>query len=537
MADSDPEDGLPNRFSNGNPELDTQRIVFDVSDLAVGPLFPPPQPDITEGNSVESFKRQLFADEDSYFDDNESYTAATTANEITMGSSHVYNKDSKPSARGGNTKTTKQQQQERRRRAPRFSYSKKLLFAPMSFYLDLNPAFSDPPESAPQELLGQIVACPNKKNNHQFEIAWIRPRSGGALHWPVNLSNHLRRYFHKNDYESQILSLINACNLNLQSEYQNKTLHCQLPAPPLVLHLQPASPAPPQQLLPEVPAQEQPLLPEAPLPSPAAVEAPPSVVAIPALVRRPSTLGAAEAAPAPLPAGGNNNQETPATAPPATAPPARLQTPAVDTTWTTTAGSAFAALHTAASRTSISSLGNSAPSRQNVDEDFLFPNPQQQQRARASRRRRTRHGNEDEEVDEVDSDQSDTDQEDQYEVDFTQNFWQSRHERQSMIEEQGDIRFVDGGDDDSIHEVVLASCPLDAPQEDYARLLRDCNEFRFTELTPLESATMPPPQKIYEGESGLRRGVWKQFETPFEAFRQAGFTQELVAHWTKNSNK
>lgn len=53
MADSDHEDGLPNRFSNGNPELDTQRIVFDVSDLVVGPLvFPPPQPDITEGNSV-----------------------------------------------------------------------------------------------------------------------------------------------------------------------------------------------------------------------------------------------------------------------------------------------------------------------------------------------------------------------------------------------------------------------------------------------------------------------------------------------------
>jgi hypothetical protein len=96
-------------------------------------------------------------------------------------------------------------------------------------------------------------------------------------------------------------------------------------------------------------------------------------------------------------------------------------------------------------------------------------------------------------------------------------------------------------DDDSVHEVVLAACPMDAPQEDYARLIRDCNDFCFTELSPLDAAAMPPPQKLYEGESGLKRGgVWNLFMTPFEAFRsRQGWLYRRTGRSLvdKNSNK
>jgi hypothetical protein len=44
-------------------------------------------------------------------------------------------------------------------------------------------------------------------------------------------------------------------------------------------------------------------------------------------------------------------------------------------------------------------------------------------------------------------------------------------------------------------------------------------------------------QRIYGGDSGLRRGVACSFSTPMGAVHQAGLTNELVARWVKNSNK
>jgi hypothetical protein len=67
-------------------------------------------------------------------------------------------------------------------------------------------------------------------------------------------------------------------------------------------------------------------------------------------------------------------------------------------------------------------------------------------------------------------------------------------------------------------------------------MLENCKTFNFTTVSEEEGATMDFRQKIYTGETGLRRGVAHSFTTPVEAFQRAGFTQELIRRWTKNTN-
>ena len=57
---------------------------------------------------------------------------------------------------------------------------------------------------------------------------------------------------------------------------------------------------------------------------------------------------------------------------------------------------------------------------------------------------------------------------------------------------------------------------------------------KVVELPP--EAKMDFKQKIYSGDSGLRRGVAYFFKTPLEAFQRAGSSLTLVEQWTKNSN-
>ena len=92
-------------------------------------------------------------------------------------------------------------------------------------------------------------------------------------------------------------------------------------------------------------------------------------------------------------------------------------------------------------------------------------------------------------------------------------------------------------DEEMDDEGDVTTCPENVLLNDFARLLKNCKEFTFTELTEEQARIMPKPQKIYKGPSGLRRNVATSFRTPLGAFRKAGFTLEMVKRWVENSNK
>ena len=75
---------------------------------------------------------------------------------------------------------------------------------------------------------------------------------------------------------------------------------------------------------------------------------------------------------------------------------------------------------------------------------------------------------------------------------------------------------------------------------DLGTLIAACTDFPFTELTEEEAnewmRTNPPP-KLYNGDSGLKRGVASSFDTPLEAFARSGFSPELITKYTANSNR
>ena len=144
--------------------------------------------------------------------------------------------------------------------------------------------------------------------------------------------------------------------------------------------------------------------------------------------------------------------------------------------------------------------------------------------AMASRRSATRSTTQDDQ----DSDDNSTQGEDEFVVDFSQNFWASREQNLNMGED-GAFDEHDGGD--------VEYCPYQAERTDYARLLKDVIDFQFQEIRPEDAAAIGRPPKLYEGESGLRRGVASTFDTPFESFRKAGFTERVVATYVMHSNE
>jgi hypothetical protein len=105
-----------------------------------------------------------------------------------------------------------------------------------------------------------------------------------------------------------------------------------------------------------------------------------------------------------------------------------------------------------------------------------------------------------------------------------ESFWESRRIVRDMV--------FDGTFEDAEMEAEGG-----VGLNDFARLLKDCNEFTFHELTEEQAQMMPNPQKIYKGPSGLRRNVATSFKTPLGSFRKAGFTLHMVQRWTENSNK
>ena len=177
-----------------------------------------------------------------------------------------------------------------------------------------------------------------------------------------------------------------------------------------------------------------------------------------------------------------------------------------------TQNAAFAAIQTAGSISGISSLGNSDFSKSNTS-----------RRPNAFTRRASRMVNEME----VDSDDNTTASEASYEVDFSDNFWNNQY---GLDERDLDEHFTEH-DRDEIH------VPAGAGPSDFARMLDHCTQYEFCQFTQDESQPGPIPQPLYEGQSGLKRNAARSFSTPLGAFQRCGLTEDLVSHWTTNSNQ
>lgn len=285
-------------------------------------------------------------------------------------------------------------------------------------------------------MLGQIIACPNKKNNHTYEVKWIRPSDGSA--WPDHLQELLVHTIPKDLIHIELATLIAQCPVNKSTEPSSR----RNPAP------RPSGQAPTTDSRPTI--------------------------------ARPSSV---------------------------------IQTPA---TPAITVEAAFAAVHTAGSLSGVSSLGNSQGTTHSSQSNRIN-----------SQRQRTRLSSDN---DAHDSDEDDTEAEDEYEVNFSEIFWQRRRELQEMVEE-------DLIDEEVGEEQDVVSCPTDALQFDYARLLKDVTDFNFEHLTLEEAREMEDPPPVYHGEHGLKRGVSNSFDTTLQAFRIAGFSEQLIERWTLNSNK
>ena len=88
---------------------------------------------------------------------------------------------------------------------------------------------------------------------------------------------------------------------------------------------------------------------------------------------------------------------------------------------------------------------------------------------------------------------------------------------------------------------VFGTSAISAAFSNLGGLIQECTDFQFEEIgTDALAAAIAAghkPQPIYDGESGLKRGVAGSFRTPLEAFRKCGFSHDLLARYTQNSNK
>jgi hypothetical protein len=97
-----------------------------------------------------------------------------------------------------------------KRRRARFSVARKLFYGDADLYLQLDPSMPQPSSTPP--LVGQVVACPSKKNDNNYTIRWVRLHSGGE--WPTHLISHLRTVFPKQSLQTLLPALIASCPLN-----------------------------------------------------------------------------------------------------------------------------------------------------------------------------------------------------------------------------------------------------------------------------------------------------------------------------------
>jgi hypothetical protein len=219
MSDSDDNDDLLYRFSNRNPVVETERIVFDVSNIPVGHLDPLPDPNgELSPDSLDFLRRDLFPEasaveapavvqqqQEHHHETPHNTTNGTDIEIVTMGGTS----SATPAAGGGgvehSTLSTSQPRQQRRKRV---KFWKQLFYASSELYLKLDPSFPFP-HSTP-DLVGLVVSCPSKRNDNHYIIEWQSPRLDG-VEWPANLRHHLITKFHKSKIHSFLPDWIAAC--------------------------------------------------------------------------------------------------------------------------------------------------------------------------------------------------------------------------------------------------------------------------------------------------------------------------------------
>jgi hypothetical protein len=208
----------------------TERYLFDVSNIPVGDIFPlESATGQSTPDSHELLRRNLFADPTTFCPDIPDIpgtnsritdstnivtvmtapTAATTLfpcppldppPAVAAAAEHdppPANTTNKPSSR------------------KRFSYRKKYFYANSAIYLELNNDHPHPGEgesSSLPDLVGYVEVCPQKRNGQMYHIRWTSLRSGAA--WPDNLRHHLRNKFEKGFLHPLLKKLIEACPLN-----------------------------------------------------------------------------------------------------------------------------------------------------------------------------------------------------------------------------------------------------------------------------------------------------------------------------------
>jgi hypothetical protein len=368
----------------------------------------------------------------------------------------------------------------------RFTFSGKSFYAGFLIYLQNNPSL--PPPASTPDLVGVVVKCPTKKNGQQYTIRWKYPLPQGT-EWPDNLKLHLRTVFDK-DYlhSSGLKHWILTCPLSTTNRDRRSALPTE--------RRQQQEPAPANQ--PPAPANQPP-----PQVAPAA----------------------------------DNNATTPAD-------PSQQRM-------------AFAALHTAGSASAapgfshdgISSLGHSNRSAFVLDVvvppaavTLTTPAP-----AAASTRSSTRSesvaNNRARASGQYDSDDDNTLEEAEFQMNPSDGFWTPSAEEQNVLRLLR-IQELSLDDDDDISPCpspVFGTSFVNPSFSDLGTLIQECTDFQFeeigTEALAAAIAAGHKAQPIYDGESGLRRGVAGSFRTPLEAFRKCGFSHDLVARYTQNSNK
>jgi hypothetical protein len=216
------------------------------------------------------------------------------------------------------------------------TYARKYFYATNALYYQNKPGIP-PPDEYP-EILGQVIQCPNKNNDFNYQIRWLHAKSGG--NWPTNLTPHLRTFFPKTELHFQLPFLINGCTYNVNRQNGPHAVEQERPAR-----------------------------------------------------KRQKTNRTTNVV---------TEVVEPRTTVATFTPP-----PVIETTGPSQSHN-FAAIYTAGSISGLS--GNTDSTR--------------------STRRRRRLTDE-----EVDSDDDDTVGEDNYDVDFSQNFWEARRQRQQLIED------------------------------------------------------------------------------------------------------
>ena len=451
----------PTRFSMQNFVVQTQTVRLDVSELSTGVLLDSHDPPLEDCDSEGNLPRRLFpegSDGASQAGGNSiTPTQVTIDSSVAVGTHYVNSglatdQETAPDRVNGMAVNHGNEENvdvdafletalnARSTQRIRFKYSRMYFYGTSDMYLKIDPS-KPGPDSTP-ELVGQVVACPCQKNNRQFEINWIRPRT--VTDMPPNLSDHLRRFFPRDLVFLQLQSLISNCELNLF-------------------------------LTTDRPQRQRPVVPLPQLaPNPPSLVPQPTSVTVTTDHQQPPNeermIDQEAVGVMPVPA------TTPRTVPTHDS----FQTPSISQR------QAFASMHTMGSVPTTNSSGSGSNER-NV-----------RGRVTAARTVVTRRRSQND--DDYDSDDYDTDGEDRYDVDFTENFWQQRSQIQDMVNEGDDDEEVPEEDEET--RIVFPD-ELHRHQ-DLSNFLEQCTDFEFIELTSEEAAAMPPPQKIYDGETGLQ---------------------------------